>query len=56
MPAVVNLDKCHGSGTFEETCPIEAITLIEIAHIDEDECVDCESFVDECPNYMLSLE
>ena len=55
MPAVVNAEKCDGCGTCVEACPNEAITLNDVAHVDEEECLECGTCEDECPNDAISL-
>ena len=56
MAAKVDLDKCKGTGTCAEVCPVEAITVEDKAKIDEETCVDCGTCIDECPEKAISLE
>ena len=46
----VNQDECTGCEECVETCPAEAITLVdEIAVINADECTECSECVETCP-------
>ncbi|GEA15895.1 MAG: hypothetical protein PWR22_2066 [Moorella sp. (in: firmicutes)] len=56
MAARVDEDKCTGCGSCVEVCPVEAITVEEVATINADECLECGACVDECPNNALSLD
>ena len=57
MPAIVDPDKCTGSGECVDACPVEAITLVnDKAVVDAEECTDCGSCVDVCPNEAITLD
>lgn len=56
MPAEIDKDKCTGCGVCVDACPVEAITVNDIAIVDADTCVDCGSCVDECPNEAITLD
>ena len=56
MAAVVDPEKCNACGTCVDTCPVEAITLNDVAKVDPDECIDCGSCEDECPEGAITLE
>ncbi|MBC7326354.1 MAG: 4Fe-4S binding protein [Moorella sp. (in: Bacteria)] len=56
MAARVNEEKCTGCGSCVEVCPVEAITVEEVAVINADECLECGACVDECPNNAISLD
>ena len=56
MPSIVDVDICDGCGACVEVCPNEAITLTEVAYIDEEECIECETCIDECPKDAISME
>ena len=47
MPKVIEAD-CVACGACADACPQEAITIDDIAVIDESKCVDCGACVDEC--------
>ncbi len=56
MPAVIDETLCTGCGICADTCPMEAITVDDIAEVDADKCTDCGTCVDECPNEAISLQ
>ena len=55
MPVIINEDDCTACGACAETCPVGAITVAEVAHVDANECVECGACVDECPNGAITL-
>jgi len=55
MPAIVDEEKCTACGICEEGCPLQAITVDDVARVDPDLCVECGICVDECPNGAISL-
>ncbi|NLB79404.1 MAG: 4Fe-4S binding protein [Clostridiaceae bacterium] len=56
MPAKVDPEKCSGCGSCVDVCPVEAITVNDVAVVDPEECTDCGSCVDECPEEAIELE
>ena len=56
MAAVVDKDKCTGCGLCVDVCPVEAITLDEVAKIAADICTDCGKCIEECPNDAITSE
>ena len=57
MAAVINKDTCTGCGACVDTCPVEAISMVDgKADVDAGACVDCGACVDECPVEAISLE
>jgi len=45
----VDKGKCTGCETCVETCPVEAINMVDgKAQIDQDECVECGSCIEAC--------
>jgi len=56
MAAVVDEDKCTGCGLCVDVCPVEAISLNDVAKIDSETCTDCSRCVEECPNDAISIE
>ncbi|QGP93870.1 Caffeyl-CoA reductase-Etf complex subunit CarE [Neomoorella glycerini] len=56
MAARVDEEKCTGCGSCVEVCPVEAITVEEVAVINADECLECSACVEECPNEAISLD
>ena len=56
MAAKVDEGKCTNCGQCVEACPVEAITLDNVAKIDADACTSCGMCVDECPVEAISLD
>ena len=56
MPAVVNKDECTACGACADVCPVEAITVDDVAEVDPDLCIDCGACVAVCPVYAITLE
>jgi len=55
MVARIIVEECVGCGACEDACPQGAITVDDVASVNEDECLDCESCVDECPNDAIEM-
>ena len=55
MAVTVDESKCTGCGICSEVCPVEAITVDQVAKIDAAICTDCGSCVAECPNEAISM-
>jgi NAD-dependent dihydropyrimidine dehydrogenase PreA subunit len=55
MPAVVDSDECTGCGACESICPVECITVDDVALIDGTECTECAACVDECPVSCITI-
>ncbi len=57
MPAKVDKEVCSGCGVCVDSCPSEAIEMVEgKAVVDPEKCVDCGVCVDECPLEAISME
>jgi len=52
MPKIV-ADNCVACGACADACPEGAITVDDVAVIDESKCVDCGACVDECPSEAI---
>lgn len=46
-------DNCVACGACVDVCPQGAITVVDVAVIDETACVDCGACVDECPSNAI---
>jgi len=55
MAAKVIKEKCDSCGTCVDACPVDAITMTDVAVINEETCIDCGTCVDECPNKAIEL-
>ena len=47
--AYVITDECVACGTCAGECPVGAITVEDVSHIDADTCIDCGSCQGVCP-------
>ena len=56
MAAIIDEEKCTACGTCEEVCPVNAITIEDVALVDKEVCISCGTCVEECPVEAISLE
>lgn len=49
MPKKVLADTCIACGACAGECPVSAITVDDVSHIDADTCIDCGSCQGVCP-------
>lgn len=51
---IVNSEICTGCGICVDSCPMEAIQLVnDIAVIDHEKCSNCGICISECPNEAI---
>jgi NAD-dependent dihydropyrimidine dehydrogenase PreA subunit len=55
VAVIVDKEKCIGNAKCIEVCPMEAIELDDGKAIISDDCTECGTCIDECPNGALSL-
>ena len=46
---------CTACGACVEVCPVEAITIEDVARVDPGLCNECGACVEECPLDAISL-
>jgi len=47
---VVNKKECTGCETCVDSCPVEAISMVDsLAEINQDECTECGTCIEEGP-------
>lgn len=52
----VNQELCTGCGTCVDSCPVEAIQLVDQrAVIDDALCTQCDACIDACPNGAITV-
>jgi len=52
MPKVIDAE-CVACGACADVCPEDAITMDDVAVINQDKCVDCGACIDECPSSAI---
>ena len=55
MAAIIG-DACVACGACADGCPVEAITVDDVAVVDADTCVECGACVETCPVEAISME
>ncbi|MEN6321141.1 MAG: 4Fe-4S binding protein [Syntrophaceae bacterium] len=56
MAVKVDESKCTGCGICVQVCPVDAITVDQVAEIDAATCIDCGSCIAECPSAAISMD
>ncbi len=49
MPVIIDKHCCIGCGDCVNECPVGAISMNDVAEVDELLCVDCGECIDVCP-------
>ncbi len=56
MPALVDSQLCEGCEDCVDSCPVEAIEMVdEKAVVDADECTECSACLDTCTSDAISM-
>jgi len=55
MAVKVKKENCIACKACVDVCPVDAITMSDVAVINEETCIDCGTCVDECPNDAITL-
>ena len=55
LKAVVDESLCTGCGTCLDTCPVDAIVVLNDMASISDDCTACGACVAECPNGALAI-
>ena len=53
--AVVERSRCTGCGLCEQLCPVRAIRVTYVAHVDAQRCTGCGVCVQDCPQGAIRL-
>jgi len=53
---VVNGEKCIACGACEPRCPVQAISMDGVAHIDAQECMACGNCMHICPQDAIDID
>jgi len=56
LKAILDQERCTGCGVCVGVCPVNAITLNDIAKIDKDTCTGCGICLNVCPTQAISLK
>ncbi|HUY00900.1 MAG TPA: 4Fe-4S binding protein [Candidatus Deferrimicrobium sp.] len=53
--SIIDKEKCIGCGSCIDRCPVEAITLADIASVDREKCLGCGLCAGVCPEEAITL-
>ena len=57
MAVTINKETCIGCAACIDTCPVEALTMVDDkAVVDEEKCVDCGACIEACPVEAISAQ
>jgi len=56
MTVVIDKSKCTGCGDCVETCPCEALKIVDsLCIVDDGTCADCGACIDACTSGAMSM-
>jgi len=56
MPATVDIEKCNGCKSCEETCPNGSVVVTDgIAAVNKEECIECAACVSDCTSGAITM-
>jgi ferredoxin len=56
MPAKVDEETCSACGGCAEVCPVDAISVDDVAKVDPELCTECGACAEECPLEAITVE
>ncbi len=56
MPAKVDEETCSACGGCAEVCPVDAISVEDVAKVDAELCTECGACAEECPLEAITVE
>lgn len=52
----IDKEKCNGCGSCVETCPTQAISLVDSKATVNEQCIDCGACIGACPTQAITLD